>query len=55
MKVLAASLQLPCAVGGNQARSDARSEFKNLERSPKGGGEAGRAQGCICKLSVVRT
>jgi len=26
----------PCTVGGNQARSDARSEFKILERSPKG-------------------
>ena len=38
-KVLAAkhtaSLQLLCTVGGNQARSDARSEFENLERSPK--------------------
>src|SRR6266702_6495241 len=32
-----ASLQLLCAIGGNQARSDARSEFKILERSPKGG------------------
>ena len=50
MKVLkakhTASLQLLCTIGGNQARSDARSEFKILERSPKGGGEAGRAQGC---------
>ena len=26
----------PCTVGGDQARSDARSEFKILERSPKG-------------------
>jgi hypothetical protein len=31
------SLQLLYTVGGNQARSDARSEFKILERSPKGG------------------
>ena len=31
------SLQLPCTVGGNQARSDARSEFEIFERSPKGG------------------
>jgi hypothetical protein len=41
-KVLAAkhmaSLQLLCTVGGNQARLDARTEFKILERSPKGGG-----------------
>ena len=41
-KVLAAkhtaSLQLLCTVGGNQARSDARSEFEILERSLKGGG-----------------
>ena len=36
------SLRLLCTVGGNQARSDARSEFKILERSPRGG-EAGRA------------
>ena len=33
-------------VGGNQARLDARAEFKISERSPKGGGEAGRATGC---------
>ena len=49
-KVLAAkpttSLQLLCTVGGNQARSDACSEFKIPERSPKGGGEAGRAMHC---------
>jgi hypothetical protein len=49
-KVLAAkhtaSLQLLCTVGGNQARLDARTEFKNLERSPKEGGEAGRAHHC---------
>ena len=32
-----ASLQLLCTVGGNQARSDARSEFKILEHSLKGG------------------
>jgi len=32
-----ASLQLLYTVGGNQARLDARSEFKILERSPKGG------------------
>ena len=31
-----ASLLLLCTVGSNQARLDARSEFKNLERSPKG-------------------
>jgi hypothetical protein len=49
-KVLAAkhtaSLQLLCTVGGNQARSDAHSEFKILEPSPKGGVEAGRAHHC---------
>jgi hypothetical protein len=32
-----ASLQLLCTVGGNQARLDARTEFKNFEPSPKGG------------------
>ena len=32
-----ASLQLLCTVGGNQARLDARTEFENLEPSPKGG------------------
>ena len=42
-----ASLQLLCTVGGNQARSDARSEFEILEPSPKGGVEAGRAPSCI--------
>ena len=51
LKVLAAkhtaSLQLLCTVGGNQARLDARTEFKNLEPSPKGGVEAGRAHHCI--------
>ena len=31
------SLQLLCTVGGNQARSDARSGFKILEHSLKGG------------------
>ena len=41
-----ASLQLLCAAGGNQARSDARTEFKILEPSPKGGVEAGRAHSC---------
>ena len=50
-KVLAAkhtaSLQLLCAVGGSQATVDARAEFEISERSPKGGGEAGRATGCI--------
>ena len=40
------SLRLLCTVGGDQARSDARSEFEILERSPKGGGEASRAQSC---------
>ena len=51
LRVLAAkhtaSLQLLCTVGGSQARLDARSEFEISQRSPKGGGEAGRAQGCI--------
>ena len=46
-KVLAAkhtaSLKLLCTVGGNQARLDVRTEFKNLEPSAKGGVEAGRA------------
>ena len=50
-KVLACShsrsLQLLCTAGGNQAKSDARTEFKILERSLKGGVEAGRAQSCI--------
>ena len=36
------SLQLLCAAGGNQAKLDARSEFKI---SPEGG-EAGHAQSC---------
>ena len=49
-KVLAAkhtaSLQLLCTVGGSQATVDARAEFEISERSPKGGGEAGRATGC---------
>ena len=49
-KVLAAkhtaSLQLLCTVGGGQATVDARAEFEISERSPKGGGEAGRATGC---------
>jgi hypothetical protein len=40
-KVLAAkhtaSLQLLCTVSSNQARLDARAEFKILEPSPKGG------------------
>ena len=31
-----ASLQLLCTVGGNQARLDARTKFKILERSLKG-------------------
>ena len=52
-KVLAAkhtaSLQLLCTVGGNQARLDARTECKILERA-KGGGEAGRAHHCTTKL-----
>ena len=30
-----------------QARLDTHSEFENLERSPKRGGEAGRARHCI--------
>src|SRR6266700_5733403 len=42
------SLQLLCTAGGNQSKLDARTEFKILERSPKGGGEAGRAHHCIC-------
>jgi len=42
-----ASLQLLCTAGGNQARLDARTEFKISERSLKGGGgEAGRAIDC---------
>ena len=53
------SLQLLCTVGGNQARLDARTEFKILERSLKGGLEAGHAHSCmrcICiKLSGVRS
>ena len=32
-----ALLQLLCAVGGSQARLDARSEFEIPQRSPKGG------------------
>jgi len=35
-----------CAVGGNQARLDARTEFEILEPSLKGGVEAGRAHHC---------
>ena len=35
--------------GGNQARSGARTEFENLERSLKGGGEAGRAHDCTLR------
>ena len=50
-KVLACShsrsLQLLCTVGGSQATVDARAEFEISERSPKGGGEAGRATGCM--------
>ena len=42
--------QLLCTAGGNQARSDARSEFEILEPSPKGGGEAGRAMHCMSLL-----
>ena len=38
-----ASLQLLCTVGGSQARLDVCTEFKISQRSPKGGGEAGRA------------
>ena len=41
-----ASLQLLCIVGGNQTRSDARTECKILELSLKGGGEAGRTHRC---------
>jgi hypothetical protein len=47
-----ASLQLLCTVGGNQARLDARTEFKILEPSPKGGVEAGRAHHCIVEDSI---
>ena len=50
LRVLAAkhttSLQLLYTVGGSQARLDAHSEFKISQRSPKGGGEAGRAIEC---------
>ena len=49
-----ASLQLLCAAGGNQARSDARTEFKILEPSPKGGVEAGRAHSCRYMGAVAR-
>ena len=42
-----ASLQLLCTVGGNQARSDAHTEFKILEHSLRGGVEASRAHSCI--------
>ena len=42
----AASLQLLCTVGGNQARLDARTEFENLEHSLEWGVEAGRAHHC---------
>jgi hypothetical protein len=37
------SLQLLCTAGGNQAKLDARSEFK----SSLGGGEAGRAHRAV--------
>ena len=40
------SLQLLCTVGGNQARLDARTEFKILEPSPKGGVEAHHCTAC---------
>ena len=54
-KVLAAkhmaSLQLLCTAGGNQAKLDARTEFKIPERSLKWGGEAGRATGCKPQFS----
>ena len=46
-----ASLQLLCTVSGNQARLDARTEFKILEPSPKGGVEAGRAHYCSSLVS----
>ena len=49
-----ASLQLLCTVGGNQARLDARTEFKILEPSPKEGGEAGHAHHCILNLSLKK-
>jgi hypothetical protein len=45
-----ASLQLLCTVGGSQARLDARTEFKISQRSPKGGGEAGREHHCRSSL-----
>ena len=47
-----ASLQLLCTVGGSQARLDARSEFEISQRSPKGGGEAGRANECTKLLYI---
>jgi len=47
-----ASLRLLCTVGGNQARLDARSEFKISQRSPKGGGEAGRAIKCMLERMI---
>jgi hypothetical protein len=53
-KVLACShrrsLRLLCTVGGDQARLDAYTEYKILERSLKGG-EAGRAHHCSSGVS----
>ena len=56
-KVLACShnrsLQLLCTVGGSQARLDARTEFKISQHSPKGGGEAGRANECSYNIYKI--
>ena len=58
-KVLACShsrsLQLLYTVGGNQARLDGRTEFKILERSLKGGVEAGHAHSCIPRGVLPKT
>ena len=55
LRVLAAnhttSLQLLCTVGGSQATLDARTEFEISQRSPNGGGEAGRAHHCTTSYS----
>jgi len=40
-------------VGGNQARLDARTEFKILEPSPKGRVEASRAPSCTNTLNFL--
>ena len=51
-----ASLQLLCIVGGNQARSDARTECKILELSLRGGVEVNLQTGKVTvrRLSGLR-